>query len=144
MEKVQELHVIYKGKIASVNDRLGFSQRTKKAYPRQPYANFKKALAWEIKIAMGVCTPWPYPIKGPVKIRISATLPPRMDLDNVIKPILDAAQLAGAVENDHSFTHMEVNRIKTTRRGQDSMIELWISQTGGSDEYRDPYKERTD
>ena len=60
MKKVQELHVIYKGKIASVNDRLGFSRRTKKAYPRQPYANFKKALAWEIKIAMGVCTPWPY------------------------------------------------------------------------------------
>jgi len=128
---MSDLHVTYVGKVVGVNRRLAWSRRLGKAYPEKAYAEFKKALTWEIKKAMGVCPPWPYPISGPVEIKIDAVLPPQMDLDNIVKPILDAFQIAGAVANDWGFTKLVVNRIDTAKRGQDSSLELWVSPTGG-------------
>ena len=124
---MSELHVTYVGKVVGVNPRFPWSRRLN----RELYAEFKKALDWEIKKAMGVCPPWPYPISGPVKIRISAVLPAGMSLDDIIIPILDAIQMAGAVSNDFGFTELAVMRIDTAKRGQDSSLELWVSPTGG-------------
>lgn len=45
-----------------------------------------------------------------VEIRMNA---PRMDTDNIVKPILDALQRAGAIANDRNVFHHQVTRDNT-------------------------------
>lgn len=47
---------------------------------------------------------------APYKVNIKAIIKPNRDLDNIIKPILDAIQDAGAIENDRDVSEIRVLR----------------------------------
>jgi Holliday junction resolvase RusA-like endonuclease len=105
----------YRGPVCGVNRRLDWSPRTGKAYPSRSYATFKRALALTIQRAMGGCPPWPFPLDGPQLLLLDLGLPPRMDTDALIKPVLDALQLAGALTDDHQIEQLRVRRLEVTR-----------------------------
>jgi len=120
-----ELGVTYVGRVAGANRRLGYSPFLRRAYPNPDYHGFLAELAKEIRKAMGWCPPWPYPLRPPLSVKLRALLPARMDLDNIIKPVLDALQLAGAVADDVGIVLLEVERIPgTLQRGELPRIEI--------------------
>lgn len=151
------LHVVHVGKVVSENERLEFRRakgedlvyeagklksKSKKghAYPNPDYQVFKDTLAWEIKAAMGYCPPWPFPFKGPVKIRVDATLPAAMDVANIMKPLLDAVAIAGAVLTDNQFRRLLVEGDNVCGRGEEPRLEFWIEEIGRGDHgYPDPW-----
>lgn len=71
------------------------------------YRTWKEAAGWEAKTQLvGVPT-----IKGAFAVKIE--LPPgRCDLDNMVKPLLDLCQAAGAIANDKHNAEMHVYRLE--------------------------------
>lgn len=133
------IHVIHIGKVVGENERLDV--RRGRMYPNRDYQVFKETVAWEIRAAMGYCPPWPFPWEGPVGIRIHAVLPRGRDVDNILKPILDAAELAGVVVTDNQFRRFCMEGDKVCRRGEEPRVEFWIEPVQGGDHgYTDPYQ----
>lgn len=82
------------GHAVSENDRLLPGKRRWQLNPA--YKAFKESVAWVLRQEQ-LDTP---PLEGPVCIRLFIELNPAMDASNIIKPVLDAIQLAGVIKND--------------------------------------------
>lgn len=93
------LSIVYEGPVASVNDRLRRG-RWGGMYLSPRYRAFKRDL-WVLLVAE-IARSGFQQIRRPDRavVYLTARLPARMDTDNVWKPILDAIEIAGVVEND--------------------------------------------
>lgn len=100
----------YIGPVRGDNRRLAWSPSQHRAFPDRDYASFKRALCWTITRAMGAAPPWPYPLAGPLLLLADFELPPRMDTTALVKPLMDALQLAGAIIDDHQIEQLRVRR----------------------------------
>jgi Holliday junction resolvase RusA-like endonuclease len=58
---------------------------------------------------------------GPVSVRLFMMLSPKMDAQKVIKPCLDALELAGVIENDRQVRHFSFYRENRRPNEQDSI-----------------------
>lgn len=58
---------------------------------------------------------------GPVSVRLFMMLSPKMDAQKVIKPCLDALELAGVIENDRQVRHFSFYRENRRPTEQDSI-----------------------
>ena len=85
------------GKAVSENDRLLPGKGRWRANPA--YKAFKEGVAMVLRVEQG-STP---PLEGPVCARLFLELNPKMDAQNVLKPVFDALQLAGVIKNDRQI-----------------------------------------
>jgi len=67
------------------------------------YQAFKESVAWAVRSHAETFT-------GPVSVHLSMLLNARMDATNIIKPVLDALELAGVVKNDKQVRQLHVVR----------------------------------
>jgi len=82
------------GRAVSENDRLLPGKGRWK--PNPEYKAFKESVAWVLRQEQ-LDRP---PIEGPVCVRLFIELNPKMDAQNVLKPVFDALELAGVIKND--------------------------------------------
>ena len=100
--------VDWNGHAVGENRRLCYSRRTGRAFLNPKYVAFRDDLAWTIKAAaMGRVDHAPR-----VQILMDA---PRLDVDALVKAILDAVQVSGVVENDRAVVAQSSER---ARRGE--------------------------
>jgi len=92
------------GKAVTENDRLLPGRGRFRANPE--YKAFKESVAWAVRVEV-LDKP---PISGPVQVRLFMELNPGMDAANIIKPVLDAIQLAGAIANDKQVRTFSFHR----------------------------------
>ena len=85
------------GLAVSENDRLLPGKGRWRANPA--YKAFKEGVAWSVRIEQQDKPP----IEGPVCVRLFMELNPEMDATNIIKPVLDGIELAGAIKNDRQI-----------------------------------------
>jgi len=101
--------VRWTGKAVSSNRRLR-SGRTR-MHGDPDYAAFKRSLSFTFAAARikqrWQCT------RDDVAVEIRAWLPARMDGEAVQKPVLDALELAGVVENDRQCVDVRMQRMGT-------------------------------
>lgn len=102
------LEVFWESHATSANRRLGHGVR--RDYPDPDYASSVDDLTWSIREKMGWCPPWPYPIKGPVRVDLIIHTR-RMDIDALVKPILDCLEKAGAIQNDNQVVELHVSKM---------------------------------
>lgn len=91
----------WSGKAVSANRRL--EPGVDRWHLTEEYRAFKDALTWTLKAHFEHFT-------GPVSVRLFAVLGPKMDSGAIIKPALDALQVAGIVDNDRQVRHICVQR----------------------------------
>jgi Holliday junction resolvase RusA-like endonuclease len=58
---------------------------------------------------MGRYPPTPYPITGPVRVELLVSTR-RMDIDALIKPVLDCIERSGAIRNDGQVVDLHVRK----------------------------------
>jgi len=80
----------------------------------EDYQAFKESVAWALR-------PHAERFQGPVSVRLSIILNPRMDAQNVIKPILDALQLAEVIKDDRQVRQLSFYREDAKAKEQDSI-----------------------
>lgn len=63
---------------------------------------------------------------GPLAVKIQAFPPDRRrrDIDNLIKPILDALQHAGLYEDDNQIGHIEIKRCEVSPKNGRVFVEV--------------------
>ena len=83
-------------------------------YQSEAYKKFKESIAKVIP---------PAKIDGYVDMKIVVSLWKIADTDNIIKPVQDALQLAGAIENDKFIRDILIKR-KYHKRGEPDEIEI--------------------
>ena len=86
------------------------------------YRAFKESLAWD-------CKKWAdgQSFQGPVSVRLLLILNPRMDAQNVIKPVLDALEIAGVIRNDRQVRQFGFYRTDR-KRGEDDRIDIFVTE----------------
>jgi len=85
------------GKAVSENDRLLPGRGRWRANPA--YKAFKESVAWVLRIEQEDMPS----IEEPVSVRLFLELNPKIDAQNVLKPVFDALQLAGVIKNDRQI-----------------------------------------
>lgn len=68
------------------------------------------------------------PLEGRLAVRI-ALFPPdyrKRDIDNVLKPLLDACEHAGCYENDSQIDELQINRRDVVKGGACTIIIIQI------------------
>jgi Holliday junction resolvase RusA-like endonuclease len=105
---------------------------------RDAYEAFMDSITW-------VCKANFPKFEGPVSVRLFMVLNRKTDAQAVIKPCLDALELAGVIDNDRQVTHFSYYR-ETARAnhrdrrhgGQGSrQVRRQISRGGGGEEFRE-------
>ena len=109
------------GKAVSENDRLLPGKGRWRANPA--YKAFKESVAWVLRIEQKD-TP---PITGRVCVRLFLELNPDMDATNIIKPVLDAIQLAGAINNDKQIRTFGLYR-EDQAAGEEDLIGIIVQE----------------
>jgi Holliday junction resolvase RusA-like endonuclease len=84
------------------------------------YRAFKESVAWECK-AHGEY------FDCPVSVRLTIAISPRMDAQDVIKPVLDALELAGVIRNDRQVKHFQFHR-EPKQRGEQDRITIYVTE----------------
>jgi len=103
----------WNGKAVSENDRLLPGKGRFRVNPK--YQAFKESVAW-------VCKDHAEHFDGPVSVRLSMILNPRMDAQNIIKPILDALELAGVINNDKQVRKLSFTREDRAPKEKDNIM----------------------
>jgi len=99
------------GRAISENQRIAPGARRFRA--DEDYQAFKESVAWTCKLHQEY-------FDGPVSVRLFMELNPRIDAQNVIKPVLDALELAGVIKNDKQVRCFSFYRENTKSKEQDS------------------------
>jgi Holliday junction resolvase RusA-like endonuclease len=101
-------------KFATINNKYGVNKHTGELYLTQEYKDFKNIILLKAKRGY---------IKSPYKIRIEAEI--YQDYDNILKPIADALQAAGVIDNDKNI--VEAHIIKTpVKKGQLGSLKVYL------------------
>lgn len=108
------------GRAVSENRRLAKGQG--RWIPNKNYQAFKESLAWTCKKEADGQS-----FQGPVSVRLLLTLNPRIDGQNVVKPVLDALQLAGVIRNDRQVRQFGFYRIDR-ERGEEDRIDIFVRE----------------
>jgi Holliday junction resolvase RusA-like endonuclease len=66
---------------------------------------------------------------GPVSVRLFAVLGPRIDSDAIIKPCLDALELAGVLTNDRQVRQISVYREDRMKDETEDRIGFFVTET---------------
>ncbi len=113
--------VFWSGKAVSENDRLLPGKGRWRS--SLAYKGFKESVAWALR-AEHLDKP---PIEGSVSVRLLMYLNADMDAANVIKPVLDAIELARVVKNDKQIRTFWFHR-EDTEKGEDDWIGIMIQE----------------
>lgn len=108
----------WKGKAVSENNRLLWTKS--RNVPNPKYTAFKNSVAMCLR-AVQLDKP---PIKRPA-VRLFIHLNPRMDASNIIKPVFDAIQLAGVVQDDLHICDGSFHR-EDRKKGNDDQISIYV------------------
>lgn len=128
MSKTQ-LHVRYFGRVVGLNRQHSVSRKSRRPiYPNPAYRAFKKALWLAVREAMGWCSPWPYPLHGQLKLEVRCWIHPKTDPANLLKPIQDVLQEAGAIVNDNQIQDSRAIRAGVSPGGQASRLDLLLQE----------------
>jgi Holliday junction resolvase RusA-like endonuclease len=113
------LHTIafWTGRAISENRRLAPGQGRFRV--NEDYRAFRESVAWAVK-------PHAVHYPGPVCVRLMLELNPRMDAQNVIKPVLDALQDAGVLKDDRQVQRLSLYR--EDRRGTEDTIGIIVTE----------------
>jgi Holliday junction resolvase RusA-like endonuclease len=87
----------------------------------EDYKAFRDSLTWALKGHAERFT-------GPVSVRLFVVLGAQMDSDAIIKPCLDALELAGVVENDRQVRHICVHREDRGKGERDDRIAFFVTE----------------
>lgn len=112
--------VKYNGKLASVNEWKN-TTKTGHVYKTAAYRQFQKDLANLLLVEK-------LKIDPALKFKdaaVSITFNSKHDIDNLVKPILDAIEDSGLVENDNDIIFLEVWKYKEKNKGNKLSITLW-------------------
>ena len=66
------------------------------------------------------------PHKTPLRVEIRAAVSRRRDIDNLIKPTLDALQACGVIKDDRWVDSIVMNRVTDSGRLADGEVELFV------------------
>ena len=113
--------VYWSGKAVSENHRLLPGKRRWRANPE--YKGFKDSLAWALRAEQRDKPP----MEGSVSVRLFMYLNAKMDAANVVKPVLDAIELARVVKNDKQIRTCWFHR-EDTEKGEDDWIGIMIQE----------------
>lgn len=105
------------GRAISENRRLAPGQGRFRI--NEDYRAFRESVAWTVK-AHAEAFP------GPVSVRLFLELNPRMDAQNVIKPVLDALQDAGVLKDDRQVQRLSFYR--EDRKGSEDTIGIIVTE----------------
>jgi Holliday junction resolvase RusA-like endonuclease len=86
------------------------------------YQAFKEAVAWAVR-------PHAQRFEKPVTVRLLMILNPRIDAQNIIKPVLDALQLAEVITDDRQVRQLSFYR-EDTKPKEDDCIGIWVMEIG--------------
>ena len=103
------------GRAVSENRRLAKGKG--RWIPNEDYQAFKDSIAWVVRAEV-MDRP---PISGPVQVRLFMELNPLMDAANIIKPVLDGIELAGAIANDKQVRTCSFHREDSKPGGEDKI-----------------------
>ena len=109
--------IIWKGKAVSENRRLIPAKGRWVTNPE--YRAFKDSLIWTLKAKHHEH------LKGDIEVKITMWLNPKMDAQNILKPVLDAIEQAGIIDNDRQIRKLEFTRWDTDK---EDVIYYWISE----------------
>jgi Holliday junction resolvase RusA-like endonuclease len=97
-------------KLPSVNKKTCVSRNTGRYYNNEEYENFKNIIFLLCKKVK---------IKKPYFVKIN--IETHVDIDNPIKPILDAIEKAGVIENDKYIEKLHINKKRIKRNEQNKL-----------------------
>lgn len=100
------------GKAVSENRRLLPGAAKGRLISNPDYKAFKESVAWACKLENEH-------LEGPVSVRLFLELGLRMDAQNVIKPVLDALELAGVIKNDKQVRSFSFHREDRAAKEED-------------------------
>ena len=108
--------VTFLGKVVGENRRLTLGRG--RIHRDGEYLQFVTALAWQARSAAGG--------RGFARIQrlqvlIKSVVPARMDIDNLIKPCLDAMQQAGIIPDDNQVDDVRSVRVGVAAKGESSL-----------------------
>lgn len=102
------IEIDWDGRAVGENRRKEFSRKLGRAYPNRAYQCFLNDLAWTIRAASSEIL-----ISARVDFLVDA---PRLDVDALVKPVLDAVQRAGLMHNDSRVIHQASDRADLRHR----------------------------
>ena len=111
----------WRGKAVSENDRLLPGHGRFRANPA--YKAFKESVAWVCRIEQRGGPP----SEDPVSVRLFLELNPKMDAQNVLKPVFDALELAGVIKNDRQIRAFSCYR-EDRAAGEDDRIGIIVKE----------------
>lgn len=100
------------GRAVSENQRLAPGKGRYRV--NEEYQAFKEGIAWVCKGHRAV-------FEGPVGVRLFLLLNPRMDAQNIIKPVLDGLELAGVIKNDRQVRRLSIYREDRQLKEEDTI-----------------------
>jgi Holliday junction resolvase RusA-like endonuclease len=108
----------WSGHAVSENRRL--SKGRGRWVPNKDYQAFKESIAW-------VCKAHGEFFDCPVSVRLHLVLNPRIDAQNVVKPVLDALEIAGIIKNDRQVRRFQFHRDDCGPK-EDDRIAIYVTE----------------
>jgi Holliday junction resolvase RusA-like endonuclease len=115
----------WQGNAVSANRRL--EPGAGRWHASEEYKAFRDSLAWTLKAHFEH-------FAGPVSVRLFAVLGLRMDSDAIIKPCLDALELAGVLANDRQVRQLSIYREDRMKGETEDRIGFFISELKGEND----------
>lgn len=114
MIKILDLKKI---KIASVNKKYGYNPKAGKLYLTKEYKDFKNLVTESVIIPNII-------IEKPYSVTVFIETP--HDIDNYLKPLFDALEKSGVIENDKYINELRIKK-KTIKKGTKSSIQVFLN-----------------
>ena len=96
---------LWTGKAVGGNRRLNYNRNLGWAVPNRRYQSFVNDMTALFMVERNREV-----ISEPVSVKISVKIPKRMDIDAIIKPVLDALERGGVILDDNQVQHIVVTR----------------------------------
>ncbi len=120
------ISVTWTGKAVSVNK--WHVVRQGRIYPSREYEEFIDSLSWAIVAAWG--RPWvPWDV---LDLTMQCDIGPLVDDQNLLKPVCDAVERSGLLQNDRDIKRKIINLATRHKRGQPDTITMCLMEVGES------------
>lgn len=108
----------WSGKVVGINRRSMIAKNQRRIMTRPEYQQFVNSIAWRIVLQLA---PDPPRLHGDV--HVDYTFTSQHDCDAVEKPLLDALELSGVIENDRQVYSVHHRRPwKENRKADDELV----------------------